>query len=572
MDAITANGVQSKPGNPLYQEALLIFTTSFTNEHLTILKSSHTDATMRRFAFALTPLWLYGSLSLPCISATENGVPRWSLEQTIQHALSNQPFLEIQEQELRRLEGSLIENTGAFDWRMSAQARHGFQRIPLSDTERDELQGDPELENVRDIRTNITEYRAGVGRLMRSGVSTELAVEFERQDQKTLQTQPPVSRSRIVLAVNIPLLRGLGSTATAAFEKAAQLEVEAGVESVHFTASQVVTETTVAYWNLLAAERAAALQEASVQRAADLLESIRKLADADEIPRSSVGQAQAYLSEQEVQFLQAKANAFVTRRELGLALGLETHQLRSVPLPMGEFPEPQPLGDILASLDAWLTHALQQRADLRQLTLLEQSSLALREQARTDLKPRVDLRLEADYAQVSERSNPSALLTPFRSRHSGPGIFAVLSMDLPVGNREAKGRFMQQQASHRQSELQLLNLERSISAEVANRLNSIASNVHEWENMLQAVAFYEQALKDESRKFQMGMGTVLDVVQTQERLTQAQLSRLDTERRYAENLARLRFELGDLLSRDGELIEFSLEKLLEPPSIPETNR
>jgi outer membrane protein len=505
-------------------------------------------------------------------SGSEESLPAAtvSLEVAIQSALNHQTFLEIQREELNRTQGELLQTQGTFDWTAGGRVRHGFNRTPITDADLISFQQQYQIDTSNlgfdEYRTDTTEYTLGVGRQLRSGITTDLTVEFQQNEQRRIDLVPPVNRSRIVLGVTIPLLRGIGQGGPGATEEAAKMQVEATRLAVAHSASIVVVETTVAYWNTLAAMEALRLREESLARAIELSESIKRLVEADELPETTIGQAGANVSSQESLFVQARAQLKVAQHNLGLAMGLDRVSTQNIPLPEGRFPPPLSISADANSLASSIQKATKYRADYQQALLLEKGASLLSDQALNLLKPKLDLRIETDFAQVSEGSEYNSLLTPIRDRQAGPGFFAVVDLEFPFSNRAAKGRLLQARSSERQARLGTIQLEREINAGVSNRLNLLASNVVEISNNETTVQFYEQTLNDEERKFRMGMATLLDVVDTQERLNEALILLLDSKRRYAENLARLRFELGDLIQIEAEQVIFDSDTITTPPS------
>lgn len=533
--------------------------------------------------------FLLSGLAL-CLPAAAGKAQTIDLFDAIHLALAQQASLELQEEELFRIRGQLMEAGGPFDFVLQSRVRHGVSWTPFTRRERRQRQeeafpprddsfdeifelfgleppaGPPPVENFRDVnrfKTHTTQYSTALSTLTRSGISGDVGVEFSREYSPlfTNKDNPPRNQSRLVVGLNIPLLRGLGNRATAAAERALTFEVDAARESVAFSTSEVVLETTSAFWNTLAALEAVRLREDSLTRASDLLNSIERLVEADEVPPAVRDQARANLAERRIELLRARADLVTARHAFGRILGLSALEIRNSPLPTGTFPEALDPEEEELNPDEWILRAFEKRPDLRSRKLQEQSALALRQGASANLLPRLDLRLEADYVQVSENTRRQSLATPFRSRQAGPGGFIVVDMDWPMQNRSARGQLRQQQAVYRQARLSSDLLTQQISADVASLFNELASNSAEIENSREAVELYRQALRDEEQKFQMGMATIIDVIQTQERLTGALFAELDSRLRYALNLANFRFATGDILGSRDDHLEIDLEGL-----------
>ena len=67
----------------------------------------------------------------------------------------------------------------------------------------------------------------------------------------------------------------------------------------------------------------------------------------------------------------------------------------------------------------------------------------------------------------------------------------------------------------------------------------------------EAVRLYRSAVASEQQKLRLGMSTFFDVLFVEDELSNALLSEVSAQARYAEALVRLRFETGTLLPDEG---------------------
>ena len=81
----------------------------------------------------------------------------------------------------------------------------------------------------------------------------------------------------------------------------------------------------------------------------------------------------------------------------------------------------------------------------------------------------------------------------------------------------------------------------------------------------EAVRFYRSALDNEKKRFQLGISTLLDLIQTEDSLTNALLNEISAQRKLSSVLARLRFETGTILSADQKKVSVSMEELTTIP-------
>ena len=97
------------------------------------------------------------------------------------------------------------------------------------------------------------------------------------------------------------------------------------------------------------------------------------------------------------------------------------------------------------------------------------------------------------------------------------------------------------------------DLARNVRTQVLSALDALRYSAATVEAARKAEAYYELALQDERDKLRAGLSTVIDVVLTEERLTQAQLSRVQSELNYAVALAQLSRDSGGLPASEADL-------------------
>lgn len=120
------------------------------------------------------------------------------------------------------------------------------------------------------------------------------------------------------VSVNQTLFRGeafVGISSSELF-KAAQ------AENLRATTQQIVTETRIAYYNVLVAEEQLRLQQATVDRLRENLRENRARQKAGLIDEYAVLQVEVQLSNQEPQLIQATYSVAQAYRELNLSMGL----------------------------------------------------------------------------------------------------------------------------------------------------------------------------------------------------------------------------------------------------------
>jgi outer membrane protein len=503
---------------------------------------SHESMHVRRmipllpFCFVLTILFSAVSFG------EEEGNPGLKLMDCVLLTLAKQPEIHLQQQEVEIARGILKTESGAFDTNLGASIAQDHSNIP-NDTETEISVGSSSTV------TDTTDYALTATKLFRNGVSIGPNLETVYTDTSPSDFEP-VSTSSVDFLINVPLMRGLGRKATGAREMAAETDYRASELLLRHTAAQSVLNTVTAYWNYLSAQRHLFQLRASESRARELLKQYETLVAADEKPAGDLQQIQANLASRSAARVAGEQSLYQAQQELGLAMGVSYDLFKSLRPPIDPFPQPSEtaLKQSKAILPQLLTQSLANRADYLALQKNQESAKILVEAARNGLKPQLDFNLNFGYSGLDEGRALQRYVTPFVRNVPGLSAAAGLTYHFPVQNNAAQGDFIQQKAVLRQMLINSYDLGRTIFSGVSLAFTAVENSEVELRMSKMAVESYRVALRHEKEKYRLGVSTLLDIINMDDRLTNALFNEIDAHARLAIALANLRFQSGTMLT------------------------
>lgn len=482
----------------------------------------------RRF-YALVAL----SLCLPApLSAQEPPLPEGlSLAEAVRLTLENDPNLRLEEARLRSARGVLLSSRGTFDPVVSSS---------LTETETD-----------RPVSATASESEAvigntfGLSKRFRSGLSIEPELELLRTDPSGVGA---VNLGTFSFTLRQPLLRGRGWTATAAPERSAERQVAAGELDVRQVTAERILLVGTRYWQARAAALNLAVLRETEERARELLETTRKLIEADVTPAAELVQVEANLVSKETARIGGERALFAARQDLGREIGLDRAAIAALPIPSDPFPA-VPASSVPRPEDAdrFVTAALRRRADLLAARERRGASEILRRAADNGLKPQLDLVLTPSYTGLVEGTDPGSFFSPLYRNVPGASASFSLSLAWPTANSRARGELAQLESVREQSILLEDLVARRIAADVPTALDAVSRNAEQLERATLAVRLFERAVVNEEKKLRGGTSTLIDLISQRDRLTAARQAEVSAQLALALALLELRFETGTIL-------------------------
>ena len=360
----------------------------------------------------------------------------------------------------------------------------------------------------------------------------------------------------------LPLMRGRGSEALAAGERAATVEAQAGTLDVEHQRASSILRTAQAYWELRAAQESLAILERSVTRQGDLLRATTTLVNGGELARVELARSQAGEARARARALDARQRLYDARVELADALGVASSGADAT-LPTAA-KDPFPVAPDAAALQPWVgaTAAPGQRRDVEAAMRREEAAVILQRGAETDLRSRLDLSASLFYTALGEvgdvatedqdeNGRPLYRRDGFAEaldRWVGPSFTLTLNYEKPLGNNSAKGRLAAREAERRTRAIETGDLRRVVRLNVARTASGLIETIGRLKQTQSASRYYDQTITAELSRFRAGEATLINTITTEQQATETDLSLIAAQQAVANLLAQLRFESGTLVT------------------------
>lgn len=470
-----------------------------------------------------------------------------ALEAALVRAAEHNPEVQVARAREQVSRGGVIEAAAPFDWQPRTFVLSG--RDSLAST-----------------RTNAAlpslNLRSGVGvdRTFRSGVSVASSLSFVRSGPGSWDSATS-NVGQFDLGLVLPLMEGRGGGLLTAREEEASAADEAAGLDVQQEAADTVLRTTVAYWRYRAAERRLDIQRESERRAERMLEETQVLVAADERPRSDLDAMRASRASRRASRVLAEQQVRETWRTLALEMALEPAALMSPPATATAFPSaPASASTAAAAVDTLVRQALGARADLMASSRRAGGSRILRDGALQLLMPRFDFHINATYAGLATGGQVAQYFAPFF--HYAGSMLSFQFTYRPAMPSQSRGTVIRTEMAAEQAAIRVDQLTRQIGMDVATAWDGLAASRSVLGSGREAVEQSQLVLETERQKFQLGISTMFDFINAEEKLTAALLTELTAEAAHAEAIARLQHARGVLVRRAGPQLVPDVGQLL----------
>jgi len=486
-----------------------------------------------------------------------------SLKAALSAALSGNPNVLLSLTQIEAAQSVAQQQQGPFDLTLNAQGGSTRTIRPLREAERlSYLLGGYDL---RYQLADTTIAQAGVTQLFMNGMQANLVATYTSNAENTF---PATGTQRqgtgaITFQLRAPIMRNEGDVVGAPL-RAAEIESFAARGELEFTVAQALLSSALSYWDYLGKTQRLAISRANERRGEEQIEEIRKLIASDELPKAEINLAQASLNDRRSARIAAEQALLESRRSLGRSLGMSAQATMSI----GELSDAFPLyADVpintVARKEELTLRALDTRSDLTALRQRREAAQILLDAARKNERPQLDLVLGATQNGLTEGASTGAIAPAF-TQNFGTGYSANLIFQMPLGNNAARGLYRQQAAQVDAQSIRINELGHSISNSIETSAYAVQRATEQLIEADAAVKTYAASLENERTKRRLGLSTLIDTLNIEDRYNNALLAAVQAHQGFASSIAQFRFETGALLVREGDTYSARVSELFTP--------
>jgi outer membrane protein TolC len=492
-----------------------------------------------------------------------------ALDDVLREALRLSPNVLLQQQQVIGSEGAVLQAQGQFDTVFNAGGGRQQGVRPLRADEIATLQG-AGIFGVDRQSTFTSSWNSGVNKNLINGITVggSMSVASINDSAQAINGIPTQTTGTLLFTAKVPLMKNLGRETTGAALFAAENDYNAAQFDLAHTNAQTLLNVVIAYWSYLGAQRSLEIAAASEQRARALIDDINTLIKADQLPRAEIELLLANRAEKTTLRLQAEQSLLQARQTLGRAVGLPADRSLALALPREDFPH-YTGGDSGALLDRFSAQALRSRADVEANRLREAAARYRVDAARNNLKPQIDLNLNLGYSTLLEGRGPFDGQQLLYQNRVGPVAGASISAQWPQGNSTARGNLLTQSSAYTSSTILLHELEASVVNSVSVQYEALRRAAAQLAEAEEGVRRYAIALNNEQTKRRLGLSTLIDVINVQDRLEAARLLQVQVQAAYANAITQFRFVIGALVQKTGDAFTVRTADLLSGDVRPE---
>ena len=326
---------------------------------------------------------------------------------------------------------------------------------------------------------------------------------------------------------------------------ARRADLKISEQALRFQIMTTLLAVELAYYDLIAAREEVHVQEKTLELRQQFVADTRRRIELGGSTPLDETQAEIQLQNTLTRLATAREDFFTSQNHLISLLTDDFKGWASGDLQLTDALQSNPMS---VNRSDRFQSALSKRPDLIEARLAVEKTGAMVKFRLNQIFPSFDL--VGDYGgQGSENhfSGP-ALGDAFSFRNPEYSYGVVVSF--PLDNSSARGDYRASKAAKKIAELQLQKAEQAVLLQVADLVSSIDFHFSQVASTHSARTYAESAVETETKKYQDGIATSLEVLLFQETLTDARSAEIRAQVDYNKALAQLAFADGTILEKN----------------------
>jgi outer membrane protein TolC len=479
-----------------------------------------------------------------------------TLRAAVMTSLANNPRLLSESLTPLFEEQSILAATAQFDPILGADLNFGRATEPASSL----------LQGANVVQQNSGNWDFSLTKMLRSGALVEAAWTNNRfKTDNTFFDLNPTLTPEASITIAQPLLRNFGLYFSTLRIKLAETATEAAIESYRVNVANFITLVIRAYWRVVLATENRDVLQGSYELALKTVRDNRTRVEVGVLPPVAVKESQAEAARRHEEVIVAANRLNHARRDLQNLVYLPG-QSEFFPRRVTPIESPTHAEREMPALEIALETAMEKRPEIHAARLAVRTGQINVSLNKNQLLPQVDIYGTGGVNGLGGVGRPGDNPfsgQPYNDEFAGSyseslnrmvdgrnySYAAGIRIAVPIGNAGARANFRQARIVSEQMAARYRQQVSDVALDVSQSLGDLKSDLERMKATRIAREFSEENLRNQSKRYDVGMATTTDLLKFQNDVASSKLAEIRSVIDYNNSLARFERSQGSILER-----------------------
>ncbi|MFW5782212.1 MAG: TolC family protein [Candidatus Muiribacteriaceae bacterium] len=402
-------------------------------------------------------------------------------------------------------------------------------------------------------------YGLNYSQKLRNGIDVSAGLSYQRQYQNTLPSESKKSETEFTFTMDIPLASGSGHEVI--FRKQiSELMHEAAILDFRHRVSGIVLNALIDYCRTGNSEKKMHVSERSYHAMQNIKEDTKKLIDANQIPAAEMNKVDAALYRKKAEKAYAETEFFENRHELIDKMGMMFDSYYNIEFEEYVFKTHEISGFSKEKMYEYISGAVSGREDIEASEKRVDAAVKYYEYVSDLMKDDIFIQADSDIKGLSEGDEAESLTGAWSDNRTDLSWSLTLMNQFAGGSAAKKAEMIRACSQKKLAQIAYDNKVRSVEKEVAVAYRSM---INAWITLKASESskdFSKESLQAENKKYNLGLSTILDVLEVEDIYNQSEITFMDNHTQFVSAYLYLLHVRGVLLHKDkdgGFILELS---------------
>lgn len=487
-----------------------------------------------------------------------------TLKNVIEETLKSSLGLSMKKEDVQAQKAVRLSEEGKFDTNLKTSA--GTEKTPTLNDQMGYRSSDLWQYNTVQNSVNISfDKMIEEGLLLKVGYDIS-SNRYNGVNPSSMSTyyDGRANQSSVFAEIVIPLLKNSGRFANMYKVYSEKKVIEAKEAVVQYAANSIAFRVSKLYWDIKLARsiKKAFLEESDEYK--KMIADIQKLADGGIVASSNIIMPQAQLYGIDSKIRTTNQNIEKSVNELLQIAHTQKFEMLKSDAKLEPFKKLEM--NVMLHLESSLSKIqsnIKNRGDLRSMQALLASHKILYKGLGQATLPSLNLKVKGSYDTIKSGEAFSDFYDSlYDPKHEGGGYYAGVEFSVPLENRAAEGSLLEQKAMVSKMGMEYEKTRFNANSTIASVINRLRSALEKATFLTRAHEHYQKFYHDERIRFNHGEISIVDLIQSKEKLMDAKISILEAQAEISTLYTELFYQTGLLVKKDLSLSNLEYKELL----------
>lgn len=401
-------------------------------------------------------------------------------------------------------------------------------------------------------------YGVNFSQNLENGINISSQISYQKKNENSLPSETKTATSSLDFKLEIPIVAGSGRVTTLN-RKISQKMYKASLYDYERTVSGIILQSIVNFWKKNASEKTLEIVKRSENSMKQTKSDTIKLINAKQIPEAEINKIEAAIFQKDSERLYAETSLFQETQNLLEIMNLDIKTFDTIKLKDYSFVMKDKPEFSKDTLNETISIATENRRDLKASKLRLDAAKDNLKKIEDSRRENIMLSLQSGFKGLSEGEDAESLTKAWSDNKTEYSYSLSLIHTFSVRDNYNNSEYLKAITQKNLAQISYEQKIRTVEKEAAISLKEMVNAWKIYNSSKRSMEYSKNSLYAEKKKFNLGLSTILDVIDVEERHNQIERNVISNETQFISAFLKYLHTTGKLLEKNKDKNGFRID-------------